>query len=87
MCGYYLSKLTDSQFEKEITGLLTMVNRCHRVYSKGNIVWHFERPNEFFRCVLTGLTSSQLIAFMALFSEVCHFPCFVENHDLVICNF
>lgn len=87
MSNNYLPKLNDSQFEEHISSVLDLVNRCHRVYSKSPIEWNFVRTNVSIQCVISNLTTPQLLAFMALFSEVCSFPCFVENRNLVICNY
>ena len=87
MSNNYLCKLDDSQFEEHISLVLGLVNRCHRVYSKTPIEWSFGRTDTTVNCVIPNLTSSHLLALMALFSQVCCFPCFVENHNLVICNF
>lgn len=87
MSNNYLCKLTKEEFELQVDSILKLVNRCHRVYCETPVEWSFFRPNGSVYCVISDLTTPQLLAFMALFSEVCHFACFVENHNLVICNY
>lgn len=87
MSNNYLCKLNNSQFEEQISLLLGIVNRCHRVYSKTPIEWTFFKPNLTSQCVIPDLSTPHLLALMAIFSEVCNFPCFVNNHNLVICNY
>lgn len=87
MSNNYLSRLSNEEFELQIESILNLVNRCHGVYSEIPIEWSFSRTSHSVSCVIPDLSTAQLLVFMALFSEVCYFPCYVDYRNLVICNY